>query len=175
MANGEWYYARNNQQQGPITLAALQDMARSGQLQPGDLVWRDGKPNWLPAGQVPELFAPHAAAPPPAPGYAPPPAPPQQYAQPGYYPSFQRFQGDVPTYLWQSIVCTLLCCLPFGIVAIVYASQVGSRLAAGDYHGATDASEKAKLWCWVSFGLGLLACGGWFVLTLIGIAAQPPQ
>ena len=31
---------------------------------------------------------------------------------------------DIPTYLWQSIVCTLLCCMPFGIVAIVFAAQV---------------------------------------------------
>jgi len=71
MANGEWYYARGNQQQGPVALQAIQDMVRSGQLQPTDLVWRQGMPNWLAASQVPELGISQAAA---APAAAPPSA-----------------------------------------------------------------------------------------------------
>ena len=37
MANDEWYYARGNQQQGPVSLQAVQEMVRSGQIQPNDL------------------------------------------------------------------------------------------------------------------------------------------
>ena len=169
MAIGEWYYARNNQQQGPVALQALQDMARSGQLQPGDLVWRDGMPNWLPAAQVPDLFAAQAA---PSPAYAPPPVGPSHYAPQGYYPSVQRFQGEVPSYLVQAILATLFCCQPFGIVAIVYAAQVSNKLAAGDYHGAGDSSQKAKMWCWIAFGSGLLACGGGFIFSLLAAGMQ---
>ena len=62
---------------------------------------------------------------------------------------------DVPTYLAQSILCTLFCCLPGGIVAIVYAAQVSSKLAVGDYAGATESSANAKRWVWISFGVGL--------------------
>jgi hypothetical protein len=61
----------------------------------------------------------------------------------------------VPTYLAQAILCTLFCCLPAGIVAIVYAAQVNSKLGAGDYAGAQLASKNAKTWVWVSFGVGL--------------------
>ena len=61
----------------------------------------------------------------------------------------------VPNYLVHAIVVTVLCCLPFGIVAIVYAAQVNGRLAAGDYNGAVEASRKARTWCWVSFGVGI--------------------
>ena len=61
----------------------------------------------------------------------------------------------VPNYLVHAIVVTVLCCLPFGIVAIVYAAQVNGRLAAGDYNGAVEASRKARTWCWASFGVGL--------------------
>ena len=168
MANGDWYYARNNQQQGPVALSALQDMARSGQLQAGDLVWRDGMPNWVPAAQVPELFAPQ-----PAPAYAPPPVGVPQPGYGGYYPPPQqqpRYHADVPTYLVQSILATLFCCMPFGIVAIVYAAQVGSKLSIGDYNGAADASAKAKMWCMISFGLGLLGGALWF--AAIGISAR---
>jgi hypothetical protein len=66
--------------------------------------------------------------------------------------------GYIPNYLVQAILCTLCCCLPFGIVAIVYAAQVNSKLAGGDFHGALNASQNARTWCWVAFALGLVSC-----------------
>lgn len=64
---------------------------------------------------------------------------------------------EVPNYLVQSILVTLFCCLPFGVVAIVFAAQVNSKLEAGDYEGAVEASNKAKLFCWISFGISVVA------------------
>jgi Interferon-induced transmembrane protein len=63
---------------------------------------------------------------------------------------------SIPNYLWQSIVVTLLCCLPFGVVAIVYATRVQGRQQMGDIQGALDASQKAKTWCIVSLVAGLV-------------------
>jgi hypothetical protein len=63
---------------------------------------------------------------------------------------------EIPTYLWQSIVVTICCCPPFGIPAIVYSAQVSSKLAAGDIPGAQAASNKAKMWFWISFAVGAL-------------------
>jgi hypothetical protein len=60
---------------------------------------------------------------------------------------------SIPSYLAQSILVTIFCCLPFGIVAIVYASQVNTKLAVGDFVGARESSNKAKTFCWVSFAL----------------------
>jgi hypothetical protein len=54
-------------------------------------------------------------------------------------------------------VVTACCCLPFGIAAIVFAAQVNSKLAAGDVPGAMESSRKAKMWCWIAFGLGLVS------------------
>ncbi|HJT25078.1 MAG TPA: CD225/dispanin family protein [bacterium] len=62
---------------------------------------------------------------------------------------------SVPNYLVQAILCTIFCCLPFGIVAIVYAAQVNGKVEAGDMAGAQAASKTAKTWCWVAFGVGL--------------------
>ena len=45
-----------------------------------------------------------------------------------------------------AILTTLLCCLPFGIVSIVYASQVDSKWSVGDQEGAIDASRRARNW-----------------------------
>lgn len=63
---------------------------------------------------------------------------------------------QIPNYLAQSILVTLLCCWPFGIPAIVYSTQVNSKLNAGDVAGAMKASDNAKTWAWVAFGGGLL-------------------
>jgi len=64
--------------------------------------------------------------------------------------------GDVPNYLVQAIIVTLCCCLPFGIVAIIKASQVNTLLAKGDHEGALAASEEAKKWCWIAAILGAI-------------------
>lgn len=63
--------------------------------------------------------------------------------------------ATVPNYLVFAILTTVFCCLPTGIVAIVYAAQVNGKLQAGDLAGAQMASRNAKTWCWVSFGVGL--------------------
>ncbi len=78
----------------------------------------------------------------------------------------QRAGGPVPSvpnYLAHSILVTLFCCVPFGIVSIVYAAQVNGKLVTGDYAGAVDVSNKARKWCWASFAVGL----GWVVIWLL--------
>ena len=75
----------------------------------------------------------------------------------------------VPNYLVFAILTTVFCCLPTGIPAIVYASQVNSKLQIGDIAGAQTASNNAKMWCWISFGLGLATVGFWVVLAMVGV------
>ena len=69
----------------------------------------------------------------------------------------------IPNYLIHSIVTTLCCCLPLGIVALVYSAQVNTKLATGDEAGAREASSKAKTWVIAAF------CG-WVTLVLAGVA-----
>lgn len=56
----------------------------------------------------------------------------------------------VPNHLVWAILTTLFCCLPLGVVSIVYAAQVDGRRAAGDVAGAQEASRKAVWWAWAS-------------------------
>lgn len=63
----------------------------------------------------------------------------------------------IPNHLAQSIMVTLCCCMPLGIAAIVFSSQVNGKLAAGDIAGAKEASRKAQLCGYWAFGLGILA------------------
>lgn len=62
----------------------------------------------------------------------------------------------VPDYLVQSILVTLCCCIPFGIVAIVYAARVKAYLLGGQYAMAREASDKAKMWGWIGFLVGIV-------------------
>ncbi|MCQ2093908.1 MAG: CD225/dispanin family protein [Bacteroidaceae bacterium] len=45
-----------------------------------------------------------------------------------------------------AILCTVLCCVPFGIVSIISATKVDSLWACGQYQEAINEAEKAKKW-----------------------------
>jgi len=76
-----------------------------------------------------------------------------------------------PNYLVWAILSTILCCLPFGIVSIVFAAQVNSKWQAGDFEGAMRSSKSAKTWAWVSFGIGLAGMLICVLLVALGVAA----
>lgn len=70
----------------------------------------------------------------------------------------------VPDYFVQSILCLFLC-LPTGIVAIVQANKANQLKAVGDYHGAVNAAQQSKTWCWVSLAVGIGAILLWIIVA----------
>lgn len=60
-----------------------------------------------------------------------------------------------------AILSTICCCLPFGIVAIIKASQVNSLYLRGKYTEACVRADEAKKWTIVSVILGIISWGGW--------------
>ena len=87
-----------------------------------------------------------------------------------YSPPGSQGFPNIPNYLVQAILVTVFCCLPTGIVAIVFAAQVNGKLQAGDLEGARRTSNKAKTWTWVSFGLGLGILLLFFLPSLFALA-----
>jgi hypothetical protein len=77
-----------------------------------------------------------------------------------------------PNYLVPAILVTLFCCLPGGIVAIIFATQVNSKYAAGDVQGAMGASKNAKLFTMISAGIGLVIIVIYAILIGIGAASR---
>lgn len=66
-------------------------------------------------------------------------------------------QPQMPdNYLVWAIIATICCCLPTGVVAIIYAAKVSPAYMRGDYTAALDASSKAQMWVIVSFVAGLI-------------------
>lgn len=64
--------------------------------------------------------------------------------------------ADIQPFLIPAILSTICCCLPFGIVAVVYASRVSTLIRAGDIPGAKEASSLAKRWTFVALTVGFL-------------------
>lgn len=167
----QYFLGKNNQRLGPFPLEQL----LANGLTPDTLVWCEGMPGWQKANEVPEvaaLFAPQQQYQQPQyqqPQYQQPQYQQPQYQQPAYQqPQYQQPQYQQPAYqqpqygyqqpaynnapprpdnnmVW-AILCTILCCLPLGVVAIIKASNVNSLYDRGDYAGAEEAAKSAKSW-----------------------------
>jgi len=76
--------------------------------------------------------------------------------------------ASVPNYLVPSII-SLFCCLPLGIVAVIFAARVNGQVQAGDTAGALESSRKAKMFSYIGLILGLIWIAIWIIMTVLGI------
>lgn len=68
-----------------------------------------------------------------------------------------------------AILCTVLCCMPLGIVAIIKATKVNTLWYQGDLEGAHKAAADAKkysIWGAVIVGVFLIL---YFILIAVGV------
>lgn len=168
-------YRRQWEQTAPAAAAQVQPGAMPDQ--PGAMADQPGHaPSPAPAQPYAQPYQPPYQAS-PAPTYQQPyQSPPPYQSQPPYQQQYQQVPQPygygnaprIPSYLGWAIVTLILCFWPTGIVAVVYASQVGNKLAVGDFVGAKESSRKAKIWCWVTFGI---AMAGVVIAILIVILA----
>lgn len=75
-------------------------------------------------------------------------------------------------WLVESILVTLFCCLPFGIVGIVNAANVNARFDSGDVEGAMRASKEAGKWTKIGFFVGLIGGVLYALLMFLGLAGS---
>lgn len=88
------------------------------------------------------------------------------------YQNYQQYgtnMQSVPNYLVQSILVTLFCCLPLGILSIITSKQVDDKLRMGDYNGAVEASKKAKKYCLISLGVGIAVGVIYFLFSFLAV------
>ena len=102
--------------------------------------------------------------------YDSPPPPPPQYGAP--VPG-QPMGSPPPNNLVWAILTTLFCCLPFGIVSIVYAAQVNGKWQSGDAAGAQESSDKARKWAMYSAISGVVVIVLYIVLIVaVGVGSN---
>lgn len=192
----KYYIAENGQQAGPYE---PNELPLHG-LTVNSLVWCEGMPNWTSASKVPELMTllsgqtinlggldtPLPPVPPMGdqqpqvsqihPLGGQPTQQQQHYQQQGYYqPNYvqgQRPRKPDNNLVW-AILCTLFCCLPFGIISIVYSSKVDSLYNAGNYDEAQDAANKAKNWAmWGAISCAIILVLYFFLIAIAGAAGS---
>jgi len=116
----------------------------------------------------------YGSEPPPPGGYGGPPPPPGGYGgQPpgGYYGGPPG--APPPNHLVWAILSTLFCCLPLGVVSIVFAAQVNSKYTAGDLAGAEESSRKARTFALWSTIVGVVLLVLYVLLfVVLGVAAN---
>ncbi len=118
-------------------------------------VWYTGMADWTVIANVPELasrISGPAVPPPPAPGANIQPPAPAPYGF--HYPP--QAEPCPANYLAWTIIVTLLCCTPLGIVAIIYSAGVNTAYSSGNLEAARRKSRLARNWTIVAAIAGLL-------------------
>lgn len=71
-----------------------------------------------------------------------------------------------------AIICTVCCCLPFGIVGIIKASKVNDYYLMKQYDAARIAAEDAKKWSLIGIILGAVGSIIYIIIYALAIAAN---
>lgn len=133
-------------------------MSDSPSPESGSSDWDDEQPGWQ--GQQPDWQ-------PPRPGWH------------GQHPDFHG-RREPESYLVWAVLCTLLCCVPFGIVSIVYATKVNKLWTDGRYPEAQKASRRARRWAVAGAIVGPVVYAAaviayvFLVVLAVKVEQQPP-
>ena len=146
----EYWVSINNNQVGPMSLDEVIALDPSADM----LVWHPGMPDWDKAANLPELA--HLF------GDDYEECVDSQTIETEPQPQPQPLQETAPAepcppnYLVWTVLVTVMCCVPLGVISLIYSSQVKTKYNAGDIEGAKKASSKTELWLILAFVLGLI-------------------
>jgi hypothetical protein len=87
-------------------------------------------------------------------------------------PSASAGTSNIQNYLIPAILSTIFCCVPLGVVSIIFATQVNGKVASGDIAGAMESSRKAKMFMFIAIGSGVLVWVCSIILWVFVIAVN---
>jgi len=135
----KWYYTKNQKQQGPVTKDDLLRILNDGTLATTELAWNKEMDEWKPIQEIEMLLKTYPMA------EEPSTQPPRDTTT----VRRRRDKGDYkiaewavktydsepssapPNYLWQSLLITLFCCQPLGLIGLFYANRAQSLERSG--------------------------------------------
>ena len=175
----QYWINHNGVQSGPVDLDGIKEMGLTSRA----YVWHEGLADWVKITQLPDLQGlyemvteetgqadPAGASSDAVMGQPYQPYQPQQQPQqpqPQYGVQEPVTEPCPPTNLVWAIISTVLCCIPAGIVAIVYELKVTNKYREGDIEGAKRASETGAWWCIAAIILGIIVMPFQSMLTMM--------
>ena len=150
----KYYYTDGKERFGPFSLEEL----GSKRISKETLVWMEGLTDWIPAGNLAELQTLFPMGLPNIPPVGSPYSPVMMEKPP-------------KNWLVESILVTLLFCIPFGIVGIVYATKVETLWNSGQQEAAIKASKDAGKWVRIGFFCGIAVYVIYGLLMIFGLVA----
>jgi uncharacterized RDD family membrane protein YckC/Tfp pilus assembly major pilin PilA len=155
-----WWYALDNQKQGPVEIRELERLLRANTISGKTLVWQAPMPQWIPLERVPQLRSivptaamsasavesePPVAAPPaaPRPSAAPPAAPvaaAAPYAPPAARVSLPASSDDRSTYggFWRRAAALMLDGLILGVPMWIILGAIMGAMGVFSGGGSPD-------------------------------------
>lgn len=123
----KYYILEQGRKTGPFSFQELKSM----NIQPTTYIWTSGMKDWTEAKEIEDLSELLQELPPPI-----PPMP--------------------SSYLWASILGSVFCCLPLGIVGIIYSTKVSDEYNRGNYEKSEEYSEKALFFSLLSVSIFII-------------------
>ncbi len=151
----QYYYTDGKERYGPFTL----DQMTGRNIGLETLVWKEGMPDWVAAKNVSDLESLFQAA--------------DTSMPPVSIPFSQQYPAEAPPKNWliESILITIFCCLPLGIVGIINATKVETLWNSGQRDAALKASQEAAKWVKIGFIIGIVVIGLYLIMVFFGIMA----
>jgi hypothetical protein len=167
-----YHVGRNGQQTGPFSIEQLKAMAANGELQPTDLVWKEGMAGWEPASTLPGVFSTAPSA------IDVPQTNPVPLAQATVLPPAPGPGGPKPNPLALTgmilgiVSIVLVCCcygFPFNVAGIVCSILGMNQIKASGGTQPGMGMAQTGLWCSIaSIAIGIL-------LAIFGVAMNWQQ
>lgn len=182
MSENQYYLAKPGTEDvlGPMTQSEIQAALAAGSVTPDYVYCIIGMQEWRSVQELPGVTPAPAAKPAPRP--KPQTAtlstgtkPTSKTAAPAIgskltaQPATASTETKPDNHMVFAILVTILCCLPFGIVAMVKASQVDALWAQGLHKEARLAADSANTWCKASLWSAVAATLLYVLLSIAGL------
>jgi hypothetical protein len=151
----QYYYTDGKERFGPFSIEELKEK----NITPQTYVWKEGLPDWVPAGNLRDLS-----------GLFPEEVPFVQSST-----SSPSGTSSTPPKNWliESVLVTIFCCLPLGIVGIILSTMVDTMWKEGHKEAAERLSAEAGRWVKLGIIAGVLMLIIYMLLMYFGIIESP--
>lgn len=148
----QYYYTDGKERFGPFSIEELKDKP----ITPQTLVWKEGLPDWVPANTLADLNTFFLES-------------PEELSTVSKSQTAHSLSVAPKNWLIESVLVTIFCCLPIGIVGIILALLVDTLWKEGHKEAAERLSLEAGKWVKYGIIFGVIALILYMLLMSAGI------